>query len=206
MESETLRHVVDAQCDSLSPLPLPVSLSTGDEKQMGMKTTVMLMVVAALMTGCAASGRKTDQADLTRSKRGEAVMETIFPSRTLSVSIRCSPGKVYDFASNPENLPKWAKGLGKSVGKDGPDWIVDTPQGPMKIKFATRNAFGVLDHYVTTPSGVEVYVPMRVLANGSGSEVVFTLFRLPDVSDEQFAEDRELVERDLKNLKEILEK
>jgi hypothetical protein len=59
---------------------------------------------------------------------------------------------------------------------------------------------------VTTPAGVEVYVPMRVLRNGSGSEVIFTLFRLPDMSDEQYAEDMQLVERDLKALKELLEK
>jgi hypothetical protein len=58
---------------------------------------------------------------------------------------------------------------------------------------------------VTTTSGVEVYVPMRVLANGSGSEVVFTLFRLPDMSDEKYAEDMQLVERDLRGLKDILE-
>jgi hypothetical protein len=47
---------------------------------------------------------------------------------------------------------------------------------------------------------------MRVLANGSGSEVVFTLFRLPDMSDEKYAEDMQLVERDLRGLKDILEK
>ena len=132
-------------------------------------------------------------------------METMMSSRTLSASIRCSPGKVYEFVTNPQNLPKWAQGLGQSVRKQGPDWIVDTPQGPMKIRFANQNRFGVMDHYVTTPSGVEVYVPMRVLANGSGSEVVFTLFRLPDMSDEKYAEDMQLVERDLRGLKDILE-
>jgi hypothetical protein len=47
---------------------------------------------------------------------------------------------------------------------------------------------------------------MRVLANGSGSEVLFTLFRLPDMSDEQYAEDMQLVEHDLRALKDLLEK
>lgn len=46
---------------------------------------------------------------------------------------------------------------------------------------------------------------MRVLPNGSGSEVIFTLFRLPDMSNEQFAEDVGMVERDLKTLKDVLE-
>lgn len=135
-------------------------------------------------------------------------METMLSSRTLSVSIRCSPGHVYvyEFVTNPGNLPKWAQGLGPSVRKQGLEWMVDTPQGPMKIRFAAQNRFGVMDHYVTTPSGVEVYVPMRVFANGSGSEVIFTLFRLPDMSDEQYVEDMRLVERDLRALKDLLEK
>src|SRR2546430_8233611 len=35
-----------------------------------------------------------------------------------------------------------------------------------------------------------IYIPMRVIANGAGSEVLFTLFRLPDTTDETFARDR----------------
>jgi hypothetical protein len=133
-------------------------------------------------------------------------MATMFASRTLSVSIGRHPGKVYEFVANPGNLPKWAKGLGNSIRNQGAEWIVDTPQGPMKVRFAEKNNFGVLDHYVTTASGIEVYVPMRVLSNGTGSEVIFTLFRLPGMSDEKYAEDMKLVERDLRTLKDLLEK
>jgi hypothetical protein len=113
---------------------------------------------------------------------------------------------VYGFVSNPENLSKWATAFCKSVRKSNADWIVDTPQGPMKVRFVEKNDFGVLDHYVNPASGVEVYVPMRVLSNGSGSEVVFTLFRLPDMSDEKHAEDVGLIERDLRTLKNVLER
>lgn len=133
-------------------------------------------------------------------------MVSILESRTLSVTIACSPQKVYEFVSNPENLPRWAAGLCKSVRKSDTGWIAETPQGPVKIRFAEKNALGVLDHYVTTAQGVEIYVPMRVVPNGSGSEVIFTLFRMPGMSDKQFAEDAGLVERDLKTLKSILER
>jgi hypothetical protein len=75
----------------------------------------------------------------------------------------------------------------------------------MKVRFVAKNDFGVLDHYVNPAPGVEIYVPMRVLTNGSGSEVIFTLFRLPKMSDEQFVEDVGMVERDLKTLKNVLE-
>lgn len=126
-------------------------------------------------------------------------------SQTLSVTIECPPGKVYEFVSNPENLPKWAAGLCQFVRKSNGDWIVETSRGPMKIRFAEKNGLGVLDHYVSPAPGVEVYVPMRVLPNGSGSEVIFTLFRQLEMSDEQYAEDAGLVERDLGTLKKILE-
>ncbi|KAF0221022.1 MAG: hypothetical protein FD174_735 [Geobacteraceae bacterium] len=62
-----------------------------------------------------------------------------------------------------------------------------------------------LYHYVTTAQEVEVYVPLRVISNGSGSEVLLTLFRLPEMSEEQYAEDLKLVEQDLRTLKDILE-
>ena len=82
---------------------------------------------------------------------------------------------------------------------------MQTAQGAMKIRFAEKNAFGVLDHYVTPTQGSEIYVPMRVLPNGGGSTVIFTLFQLPDMSDEACTKDAQLVEQDLRELKKCLE-
>jgi hypothetical protein len=47
---------------------------------------------------------------------------------------------------------------------------------------------------------------MRVVANGSGSEVLFTLFHSPGMSEEAFAADAGMVERDLRGLKSRLER
>jgi len=141
-----------------------------------------------------------------RLGEGETSMATTLASRTLSVTINRPANEVYRFASNPENLPTWARGLCKSIKRSNGDWIVETPEGPMKVRFVERNALGVLDHYVTPPSGGEIYVPMRVLSNGSGSEVIFTLFRLPDMSEVRFAQDIAFVEHDLRTLKERLER
>lgn len=46
---------------------------------------------------------------------------------------------------------------------------------------------------------------MRVVANGEGSELMFTLFQLPGMSDEQFGQDAGMVETDLRTLKVVLE-
>jgi hypothetical protein len=124
----------------------------------------------------------------------------------VSVSIDCPPSTVYTFVANPENLPQWAKGLCQSIRPSGAEWVVDTPQGPMIVKFIGRNELGVVDHYVTSALGVEVYVPMRVLSNGPGSEVILTLFRRPDMTEKQYAADVGLVEQDLRTLKNRLER
>jgi hypothetical protein len=63
-----------------------------------------------------------------------------------------------------------------------------------------------LDHDVTLPSGVKVYNPVRVFPNNDGSELVFALYRRPDMSDQEFAEDAKSVKRDLEKLKTLLEK
>jgi hypothetical protein len=63
----------------------------------------------------------------------------------------------------------------------------------------------VLDHDVTLPSGETVHNPMRVLANGDGSEVVFTLYRRPAVSDAEYEADAAAVAADLERLKALLE-
>lgn len=126
-------------------------------------------------------------------------------SRTLNISIACAPRKVIDFVADPRNLPRWASAFCKAVRPDGDNWIVETPNGPIGLRFVARNDFGVLDHYVTPVPGTEIYVPMRVVANGDGSEVLFTLFRLPGMSEQDFARDAGMVECDLAELKRVLE-
>jgi len=133
-------------------------------------------------------------------------MAALLKSRTLSVAINCDPGRVYEFVSKPENLPKWAKMFCRSIKKSNGGWIVETPQGPVKVRFTRKNEFGILDHYVNPAPGVEVFVPMRVVPNGSGSEVIFTLFQLAGMSDEKCAEDIGWVEQDLRTLKGIMER
>lgn len=131
-------------------------------------------------------------------------MQGMAESRYLSVSIARDAGEAYDFLCEPENFPKWASGLG-TLRKAGGEWVTETPEGPMKVRFSARNAFGVLDHWVTPASGATIYIPLRVIGNGDGCELVLTLFRQPGMSDEKFAADREWVMRDLMAAKALLE-
>ena len=126
--------------------------------------------------------------------------------KKLSISIERSYAEAYDYLSQPENFPKWASGLGSSLRQSGGEWIAQTPEGPAKVCFSERNSFGVLDHSVTLPRGVSVYVPLRVVPKERGCELELTIFRRPDMTQEKFDADAEWVMRDLQAAKRLLEK
>jgi len=126
--------------------------------------------------------------------------------RYLSISIELEPKVVYAFTSNPENLPQWAAGLGLGVKRAGEHWEVITAEGTVGLRFTPHNEYGVLDHTVVLSDGTEVYVPMRVMPNGKGSEVMLGLFRQPQVDDAAFDRDAGLMQNDLLTLKTLLER
>ena len=126
-------------------------------------------------------------------------------SRHISTRIDRPASEVYEYAADPANIPAWAPGLGTSVELVDGEWIAQSPNGPIAFVFVARNEYGVLDHEVTLPSGETVYVPMRVIADGVASEVLFTLRRHPDSTDEAFARDADAVAADLATLKQVLE-
>jgi hypothetical protein len=128
-----------------------------------------------------------------------------FKSRHVSISINRSADEVYEFASNPENLPKWAAGVSGSVKNINGEWVTESPMGRVKVKFADKNKFGILDHDVTLPSGESFYNPMRVFPNKDGSELIFTLYQRPGMTDEDFRKDEEQIIADLQKLKGLIE-
>jgi hypothetical protein len=127
-------------------------------------------------------------------------------SQHISIGIDRPVTTVYDFAADPLNLPRWAAGLaGSSVEQHGEQWSTESSIGRTPFRFAARNDFGVLDHDVTLPSGETVYNPLRVVRDGTGCEVIFTLRQRPEMSDEEFERDADAVRKDLAALKSVVE-
>ena len=123
-------------------------------------------------------------------------------STTLSVLINRNWHEVYEAIWRPEDFPKWASGLSKSaLTRTGDEWKADGPAGPVTIEFTGHNEYGVMDHSVTLANGTVVYVPLRVIRNGADTEVLLTLQRQADMTDEQYAADVEWVRHDLLALK-----
>jgi hypothetical protein len=75
----------------------------------------------------------------------------------------------------------------------------------MTVRFVEPNSLGVLDHQVTVESGINVFNAMRVVPNGTGSELVMVVTQSPEMSTEQFEQDVQAVTDDFARLKTAAE-
>ena len=126
-------------------------------------------------------------------------------SQHVSTVIRRPVHEVYDYARDPDHLPRWAAGLAQSeVTRQGDELLVASPMGEVRVVFVARNELGVLDHVVVLPSGASVLNPLRVVEHPDGAEVIFTVRQL-EMSEDELAVDVTAVAADLARLKEILE-
>jgi uncharacterized membrane protein len=53
--------------------------------------------------------------------------------RHLSISIDRPASEVYDFVSNPANLPEWAAGLLSSIEEVDGQWVADSSMGRIVV-------------------------------------------------------------------------
>ncbi|WP_339617038.1 SRPBCC family protein [uncultured Gilvimarinus sp.] len=125
---------------------------------------------------------------------------------TLSVVIDAPADTVYHFVRDAHNLPRWVPFFTSvTATADADTWQAQTPDGPTEIQFAPSNSFGVLDHRIRFSSGAILSNPMRVIKNGNGCVLMFTLFQINNMSEAQFNEDVRLVEKDLKTIRQLIE-
>ncbi|SPO07574.1 uncharacterized protein DNG_10269 [Cephalotrichum gorgonifer] len=127
-------------------------------------------------------------------------------SQTVTCFVRRTPHDLYEMFWKPQSFPLWASGLASaSLERDSTGWKAQGPEGPIRITFTEHNALGVMDHWVDLGEEGVVYIPLRIVANGEGSEVMLTLFRQPEMDSEQYARDVDWVRKDLGVLKALAE-
>lgn len=126
-------------------------------------------------------------------------------ARTFSIFISKAFDEVYTFAQEPQNFAKWAEGFGSGL-HPRPDgtWVAEGPMGHIEVSFSVPNGYGVLDHTVYLPTG-PISTPLRLVPNGLGCELILTLFRKADMSDEAYARDMKMVMEDLNRFKRLME-
>jgi hypothetical protein len=123
-----------------------------------------------------------------------------WPARHISRFIDRKPAIVGAFLADHRNLPKWATGLSAGISEESGVVFSDSPMGKVRLRFSAGAELGIFDHEVTLPDGKTFQNPMRVLKNDRGSEVVFTLYRLPGVTDAEYEEDAATIAADLDRL------
>ncbi len=110
-------------------------------------------------------------------------------SRDIRQRVDGTVAQVMAVAADLDRIPDWASGLSSNA----------------QVEFSIDIERGILDHDVTRPDGSVVHVRLRVEPRGTGSEIVFTLERLPGTTDEQWRADAEAVAADLQRLAELCE-
>ena len=126
-------------------------------------------------------------------------------AEVVHVSILARPRDVIAFLVDVHSWTTWAPWIRAVRRSSDRGWTLDTDVGSVVVRFVATNALGVLDHEVTLSSGIRALNSMRVLANGSGSELIMVVFQSPEVSAEHFDRDVESVRDDVARIKSICE-
>ena len=101
-------------------------------------------------------------------------------SRTIAITVEKKTGDAFDAILKipPKMMPD-------AQLNDSGWWSFTGPYGKSMLKFNENKSLGILDHqYVDEESSWDV--PMRVVSNGDVSEVLITLNKPDEITDEQF--------------------
>ena len=120
-------------------------------------------------------------------------------SRTITITVKKKTGDAFDaILQLPPKMMPDAK-----INDDG-WWSFTGPHGKSKLKFNENKSLGILDHkYVDEESVWDV--PMRVVSNGDYSEILITLNKPDELSDENFNKRVEEIGELVNNMKQIIE-
>lgn len=130
----------------------------------------------------------------------------MFLSKTISIPIYRPSDEVYEFLAEPRNFPSWASNLGPDFVMLGEnEWATTTRAGRVILRFAPRNAYGILDHQVFVEGRTPITTPMRVIENDEGCEIIYTQFQRPGMSEAAFESEIEWVTSDFEALRSLLE-
>lgn len=128
-------------------------------------------------------------------------MPTILPSLTEAISIAAAPASVLDLVGDPEQLPRWAPGFARAVRRDGEYWIVENAAGEQRVRVRVVRELGTVNFLAPN---AERGAFARVVPNGAGSEMVFTLTLPAGASDEDVRAQREVVAAELATVRALV--
>ena len=107
------------------------------------------------------------------------------------------------FVADPVNLPRWAPGFAPAVHERHGRWFVVGERGEFEIVVLTSDELGTFDLWPADDP--QRGIRTRVIANGDGSEFVFTLLLDDDIDGAAHARQVDVVEQELGAVRELLE-
>ena len=120
-------------------------------------------------------------------------------SRTIAITVEKKTGDAFDAILKipPKMMPD-------AQLNDSGWWSFTGPYGKSMLKFNENKSLGILDHqYVDEESSWDV--PMRIVSNGDVSEVLITLNKPDEITDEQFDLRVEEISAMFNSMKNIIE-
>jgi len=120
-------------------------------------------------------------------------------TRVISIEVNKMTGDTFDIII--EMFPKLIPDA--KINSDG-WWSFIGPYGKSKVKFNQNKSLGILDHqYIDEDSSWNI--PMRIIPNGDFSEVIIILKKPESLTDFQFNERVEKINKLVTSMKKTLE-
>jgi hypothetical protein len=133
-------------------------------------------------------------------------MPTITTARaeTRTITIAAPPAAVLAVVGDGARLPEWAPAFATAATHDRDDrWLIGEGDARFPIRIRTDDAGGTVD--LLSPTDPTTGAFLRVLPNGEGGELLFTLFfpdgTAPEAVDAQMA----TVEQELQTVRALAE-
>jgi hypothetical protein len=128
-------------------------------------------------------------------------------SDTQSISIDAPREAVLALVTDPTAFPRWASGFARAVQLDGPDWLVETGEGEVRLRVRISPEHGTVDYLVAAAlPEVEIGAFSRVVPNGRGCDYIFTRFFPDGMSATELADERAVVAVELQTVRALCER
>jgi hypothetical protein len=130
-------------------------------------------------------------------------MRTTNRAEHRSLGVLAAPEKVHAYLADASNLPTWAPAFASSVRPSGASWLVGRDGAEFAIDVLADHRSGAVDFVAADDHARGLFA--RVLPNGSGSEVVFTLMFEPDAPERVVAAQTLTLETELAAVRDACE-
>jgi hypothetical protein len=126
-------------------------------------------------------------------------------SATVTTVVDAPAGRVFDFLSRVENLPRWATEFARELRYEGGTAIVVNGLGEFEVGIDADARTGVIDMYAGPRGAEPARFPTRVVPlAGDRTAYTFTMFQNPGMTDELFAAQHASLQRELEQLGQLL--